>query len=265
MTGYQLRLDDTEEGREYKAFVDKFKPKKTTDDCYTPENIYQAVADWVTATYGAPQPFVRPFWPGGDYERAEYPAGCVVVDNPPFSMLARIMRHYVSRDVRFFLFAPTLTMMSGCAADVCYVPVGVQITYANGAKVNTSFVTNLDDAQLVTAPDLYQAVKAADDANLRAARKDMPKYDYPDHVLTAAAAYILSKYGQRLRIEKKDCRFIRGLDAQREKGKNIFGGALLLSKRAAAERAAAERAAAIRWALSERERAMVEALGDAAR
>lgn len=28
---------------EYKEFVDKFKPKKTTDDCYTPENVYKAV------------------------------------------------------------------------------------------------------------------------------------------------------------------------------------------------------------------------------
>ena len=30
----------------YKEFVDKFKPKKTTDDCYTPDVIYKAVKDW---------------------------------------------------------------------------------------------------------------------------------------------------------------------------------------------------------------------------
>ena len=36
---------------EYAAFVEKFKPKKTTDDCYTPENIYNAVRDWVLAEY----------------------------------------------------------------------------------------------------------------------------------------------------------------------------------------------------------------------
>lgn len=36
MTGdQQIRLEDINE--EYAAFVDKFKPKKTTDDCYTPE------------------------------------------------------------------------------------------------------------------------------------------------------------------------------------------------------------------------------------
>jgi hypothetical protein len=28
---------------EYEAFVDKFKPKKTTDDCYTPPDVYDTV------------------------------------------------------------------------------------------------------------------------------------------------------------------------------------------------------------------------------
>ena len=30
----------------YEEFVDKFKPKKTTDDCYTPDAIYEVVKDW---------------------------------------------------------------------------------------------------------------------------------------------------------------------------------------------------------------------------
>jgi hypothetical protein len=30
---------------EYNEFLDKFEAKKTTDDCYTPDNIYAAVAD----------------------------------------------------------------------------------------------------------------------------------------------------------------------------------------------------------------------------
>ena len=36
---------------DYEAFVDKFKPKKTTDDCYTPENVYQAIANWAVKEY----------------------------------------------------------------------------------------------------------------------------------------------------------------------------------------------------------------------
>ena len=29
--------------QDYDAFVEKFKPKKTTDDCYTPPLVYDAV------------------------------------------------------------------------------------------------------------------------------------------------------------------------------------------------------------------------------
>ena len=38
---------------------------------------------------------VRPFWPYGDFEAFEYPEGCVVVDNPSFSILARIQDFYL--------------------------------------------------------------------------------------------------------------------------------------------------------------------------
>ena len=64
LEGTQLRFEDLNE--EYKAFTEKFKPKKTTDDCYTPENVYKAVLDWVVAEYGIDENnVVRPFWPGG--------------------------------------------------------------------------------------------------------------------------------------------------------------------------------------------------------
>lgn len=39
-------------GETYEQFVEKFKPKKTTDDCYTPPLIYDGVADWVCTEYG---------------------------------------------------------------------------------------------------------------------------------------------------------------------------------------------------------------------
>ena len=32
-----------EDNAEYDAFVEKFKPKKTTDDCYTPPLVYDAI------------------------------------------------------------------------------------------------------------------------------------------------------------------------------------------------------------------------------
>ena len=37
---------------DYEGFIEKFKPKKTTDDCYTPPLVYDAVKEWVRKEYG---------------------------------------------------------------------------------------------------------------------------------------------------------------------------------------------------------------------
>lgn len=44
-------------GETYEEFVDKFKSKLTTDDCYTPENVYETVKAWAIKEYE---------WGGGD-------------------------------------------------------------------------------------------------------------------------------------------------------------------------------------------------------
>ena len=76
---------------EYDAFVAKFEPKKSTDDCYTPPLVYEAIKNWACAEYGIdPESIVRPFYPGGDYEHFDYPEGAVVLDNPPFSILSQM-------------------------------------------------------------------------------------------------------------------------------------------------------------------------------
>ena len=252
---------------EYDAFLGKFEAKKTTDDCYTPENVYDAVLAWVRTEYELPEstPIVRPFWPGGDFEHFDYPAGCVVVDNPPFSIRAQIIDIYQRRAIRFFLFSPALTLLT-MRSGVCHIATGVSIRYENGAEVNTSFVTNLEDCTLRTAPKLYEAIEAANRANLTAVKKHVPKYTYPDYVVTAAIAQRWCRYGVEYRLQAQDCVGVGALDAQRRAGKKIFGYGYLLSERAAAERAAAERAAAERaaaeiWKLSEREKQIVSDLG----
>ena len=37
----------SEDTEEYKEFIDKFKPKRTTDDCHTPPEVYEVVKEWV--------------------------------------------------------------------------------------------------------------------------------------------------------------------------------------------------------------------------
>ena len=251
----QLGLFD-DGAEEYAAFTEKFKPKKTTDDCYTPENVHEAVMAWVEKEYGiGREHFLRPFWPGKDYRTGVYPPDTVVVDNPPFSLRQQIVDFYMAEGVRFFLYSPALTLLTR-RQDVCHIAVGVSITYENGAEVPTSFVTNLEPVVLRTAPELYRAVHLANEENLRATKKSLPKYQYPDHVVTAAIAQRWCKYGIDFKVSPADCVTIGALDAQREADKSIFGYGLLLS-----ERAAAERAAATRWKLSDREREIVARMG----
>ena len=255
-----------ERSEEYDAFVDKFKPKLTTDDCYTPQNIYKTIRDWAVEHYGLQgAPVVRPFYPGGDYEHETYPDGCVVIDNPPFSILSQICRFYMERGIRFFLFAPALTLFSIASGMCGYLPIGANVTYENGATVNTSFVTNLGAWKIETDVKLYAAIKAVDDSNRHKSAEELPGYVYPDNVLTPATI-IKTARRKNLKIAPNDAVFVRALDAQRERKAAIFGGGFLLSEKAAAEKAAAENAAAEKaeahvWELSDREKAIVAALG----
>ena len=249
----------------YSEFVEKFQPKKTTDDCYTPPVVYDAVADWTAKEYGLDRScFVRPFYPGGDYKAFHYPDGAVVVDNPPFSILCEIVRFYTAYSIPFMLFAPTLAGLVRYA-DFCTVfPTGVTITYENGAEVCTSFCTNLDPPEIRarTVPALYEAVTAANEANLKEKRREIPKYDYPPDVISSAQMYPFARYGIELVIPRAESVRIQELDSQKAAGKTIFGCGWLLSERLKAEREKAEREKAAIWTLSERERALIAELSE---
>lgn len=258
----------------YEEFVEKFKPKKTTDDCMTPPEIYEVVKDWACGRYQIdPAVIVRPFWPGGEYENYDYPEGCVVLDNPPFSILSKICKFYLDRGIKFFLFAPSLTCLN-IDMRANHIICDTQVEYENGARVRTSFVTNLGDGETVmeSAPDLSMWINEAVD-ELRARKvKKLPKYEYPDHVITSARMQYYASHGVTLKIKRRDCTFIRALDMQRKYKKAVFGGGLLLSDKAARDKQTAEREATeyIReyqetsvnvWQLSDREKEIVRGLG----
>lgn len=257
---------------DYDSFVEKFKPKKTTDDCYTPPLIYDAILKWLgTQVDLKGKKILSPFYPGRDYKSEDYSGDCIVVDNPPFSIFAEIKRFYLKRGIKFFLFAPHLTLQSSHCGneDITYIICGVSVTYDNGAYVNTSFVSNLfGSVRLWVANELYRAVKEANEESRADITKQVPKYTYPSNVTSAALLSKIAPY-VNLKIDKKDCYLVSGLDSQKTKGKKIFGKGWLLSEKAAAEKAAAEKAAAEKaaakeytvWELSERERQIIESLG----
>ena len=99
---------------DYDGFVEKFKPKNTTDDCYTPPEVYDVVLKHVREKYNIADdvPIVRPFYPGGDYENYDYPEGSVVVDNPPFSIFAKIIDFYT------LVFCSRFIILIGCGSGI---------------------------------------------------------------------------------------------------------------------------------------------------
>ena len=214
----------------YEEFVDKFKPKKTTDDCYTPEIVYKAVSDWVSNEYDLNAcDFVRPFYPGGDFEHFDY-ENKIVVDNPPFSILSKIVDFYLANNVKFLLFAPALTLFVYGTRNVTLMPINVTITYENGANISTSFITNLEnpDIQIYGSKTLYDAVKNANDINVKSMRKQLPKYQYPNNVVAISRINKISKYID-VKIPRSQLHFVSVLDGQKKYKKGIYGHGFLCS------------------------------------
>lgn len=218
----------------YDEFIKKFnKPrgghKLTTDDCYTPDDVYDIVLDWVIDKYNLQDgtKIVRPFYPCGNYKEFDYPTNCVVIDNPPFSILASIRKWYMKQGIKYFLFCPALTSLYKKHED-CLVITERKIVYTNGALVNTSFVTNLDDKNaIVTAPDLSLLLKQAKSQEVKSSKRIEKKY--PKNVVSLSTLGCLVRRGQFVTIPKNACCTIGEIEAEKHAGLEFFGTKLLVA------------------------------------
>ena len=191
----------------------------------------------------------------------------MVIDNPPFSIMTKVVKFYEERGIDYFLFAPHLTCL-GIRAAHSRICVGVQVTYENGAVVNTSFVASRGPL-IRSAPGLYRILDEANAANIKAKKAPpRPGYTYPDNVMTSSTVALFSKYGIEYREDIGV--FVRAMDAQREAGKSIFGSGYIVPEEAArkAQEAARKAQEAARkaqkeksqcWELSMRELAALKA------
>lgn len=205
---------NTDEFYDYDGFVDKFKTKKTTDDCYTPARVYDFVLEWVKQNADIEgKEILRPFFPGSDYQSFFYPENSVVIDNPPFSILSEIVNWYLRRNIKFFLFCPFLTSFIK-GGDCCYVIAAVEIEYANGAKVRTNFITNLFPERLIITGDFKE---------LEPPRKNYSKVALPDNIITSARLGKFVKRGVNVRIFQ-DYNYIRNY-----RGYKLYGGGMILT------------------------------------
>ena len=248
---------------DYDGFVEKFKPKKTTDDCYTPKSIYDALLKYIDCNVQKLDAYnvVRPFWPGADYKLYDYKPNDIVIDNPPFSILSKIVDFYIARHIRFWLFAPHLTLFQYSNRKCTMICTSASITYDNGAVVNTDFVTNLYDEDLWVYADgkLHDILKEAD--KLSKPKKKVNKYKYPINVTTSAElGNYISNVGESFAIKRNEGIRINKLDCQIG-GKAIFGSGILLNRECAKAKAEAKaEAKAKAMPLSEREKEIIRQL-----
>ena len=123
--------------QEYYEWLSKFEAKKTTDDCYTPPGVYDAVIEYVGKEVISLDGLnvVRPFYPGGDYQKdaQSYDDKTIVIDNPPFSIITPICKFYQENNIKFFLFCPGLTALSTVATVQ-----GLTVVIADGSTMGSS-------------------------------------------------------------------------------------------------------------------------------
>jgi hypothetical protein len=207
----------------YEGFIEKFKTKKTTDDCYTPENVYEAVKDYALKLFPdwEGRPVARPFYPGGDYEKYDYD-NAIVIDNPPFSIYVKICRYFCEKGIPFFLFAPGNTAVID-DLDLTYVIIKKNVIFTNGASVPISFVTNHpSELRLLTAPDLDAKIAELNKTNSN--NKTLTRRRYDDHATSIA---LLKKFsGIDFFIRKEECVQIKRLQMNKNA---LFGGGFLVA------------------------------------
>ena len=248
--------------RDYESFIAKFADNpKTTDDCYTPPDIYDAVVKWLgTKIDLTGKQILRPFYPGGDYVMAEYPEDGIVIDNPPFSLFTKIVQFYCSRNVPFFLFGPGMTIGS-CFSWCTAIIISDQIRFSNGAMVKCNFASNLfGDTVAYSCPELSNMLKNCPSQNQKA---NLPKYRYPDELCSVTDLYTIAKGDYDFIIHRDECQIVRDLNHH---PKGLFGDHLLLSSGKAAAKVAAKVAAkaAAKIAAKAAAKAAAEAVAKAA-
>ena len=256
---------------DYESFLAKFHDNpKTTDDTFTPRDVYEAVLTYVGEVIDlTDKQILRPFYPGGDYRNAEYPEDGIVIDNPPFSIFTEIVKFYTAREIPFFLFGQGKTIMS-CVKYCTAVIVTDLLTYENGARIYTNFASNLyGDTIITTAPRLNDLIFSCPSQTNKA---NLTSYSYPPELLSFSQMQTICRGGVEFAVKRGECRLVKNLDNH---PKSLFGEHLLLSSTKTEEKEIAKHEAqehsrimaeqeksshSIGVSLSEREMRIVKAL-----
>lgn len=198
--------------------------KTSSDECYTPQGVYDIVLKYAhTLARFSDKNVLRPFYPNGDYQAENY-KGKIVVDNPPFSKMAEIVKFYVANNIKFLLFANHLTLFN-VARYATAIVVNAAVSYENKKRVATSFITNLcsPDIKVIVEPSLRYEIKEYYKPSTTAKSTQLD----PD--IVTANKLGLENIKQRFIINASD---IKGyVHNNPSNNKAIFGGGYQVKKR----------------------------------
>lgn len=214
--------------KQYDEFVAKFEKRTSSDDCFTPPLVYEAVVKYCERRFGVDRAkIVRPFCPGGDFENFDYPEDCYVIDNPPFSIMSRILKFFISRKIKYFLFTQALTSFNCLRYNhTTLLFIEETIIYDNKANVKTSFYHNLGDPDILFETDTAFAheLRIANDISQKKKPRLPQKIVLPDCILNVQKAAQLKYHREPIQIRYTDGVFCSACGDY-----DIYGGGVLLS------------------------------------
>lgn len=262
-----VEIISTESEKMYKYCVTNGRNINTIDECYTPPAVYDTVLDYAVERYNLQDKHVvRPFIPGGDYQKYVYDKNDVVIDNPPFSMTTKIAKWYINHDIPFFLFINgqyAVSLSRGVHGKATVIATNANASFyhkPNNKVIKLGFVTNLEPKNIV----LHGDVALTDKLNDLAKKKALNKFKYPKNIIRNSDVLTAIHRGVELKLTTNNCLFEDRLDYHKEhKLSGVVGGCYLVDDNVYNEyKAAMEKVPphTHHVVLSEREKAIIEKL-----
>ena len=228
----------------YKYCVTNGRNINSTDECYTPPAVYDTVLDYAVERYQLQgKHIVRPFIPGGDYQKYAYDENDVVVDNPPFSMTTKITKWYIDHNIPFFLFVNGLygvSLSRGLHGKATVIVTNAQVSFYNKGsekRIRLGFVTNMEPKNIIIRGDATLTNKL----NGLVDKKSFKRFHYPDNFLKNNDILAALQRNVELKLTTDNCLFEDNLDYHKaqmhatSQRMDVFGGGYLVNDKLYAE------------------------------
>lgn len=222
----------------YKYCVTNGRNINSTDECYTPPAVYDTVLDYAVDRYNLQgKHIVRPFIPGGDYQKYAYDKNDVVIDNPPFSITTKIAKWYVDHNIPFFLFVNGLygvSLSRGLHGKATVIATNANASFYNKGSdksIKLGFVTNMEPKNIIIRGDAALTNKL----NGLVDKKSFKRFHYPDNFLKNNDILAALQRNVELKLTTNNCLFEDNLDYHKAQHVKVFGGGYLVDDKLYAE------------------------------